>query len=347
MLAQEYPNLEYLVIDGGSSDGSIEIIRKYEKYLAFWISEADQGQGEAINKGLRRTTGEILCWLNSDDYYLPDTFRTVGRHLVQGTGTFALVGHSLGVYMDGTPAKVSKGEFTSRQGLLEFWLGYNMPQPSIFWRREVVDRVGLLDEDLYYTMDFDYWARIAEHFHFKNVDQVLSCATHHDMAKTADNYAGYYKELRKHCRRYWGSPLSTDYWRLGLSLLRHRVLPRAPFEERARQATSEILALVPEGATFILVDDNNLGLSDGIGGRRCLPFLERDGQYWGRPPDDESAIAEFERLRRSGVRFIVFAWPSFWWLKFYSALRRHLRARCRCILKNDRLVVFEAVSRPE
>jgi O-methyltransferase len=102
----------------------------------------------------------------------------------------------------------------------------------------------------------------------------------------------------------------------------------------------EIAALIPPGDAFILVDERQIG-SELVAGRRAIPFLERDGQYWGRPPDDITAIRELERLRRSGASFISFAWPAFWWLDYYAELSRHLRSEFQCILENDRLVVFD------
>jgi O-methyltransferase len=102
----------------------------------------------------------------------------------------------------------------------------------------------------------------------------------------------------------------------------------------------EIAALIPLGDTLILVDQEEYG-SEIAAGRHTIPFLERDGQYWGPPPNDATAIRELERLRRSGATFIAFAWPAFWWLEYYSGLHQHLRSEFCCILENDRLVVFD------
>ena len=234
VLLQGYPDLEYIIIDGGSTDQSVDIIRKYERYLAFWVSESDRGQGHAINKGFQRATGEIMCWLNSDDFYTPGTLRIVAETLAASTGKFAMVGHSLLRYSDGRSPFELKGHFESMQRLLRFWHGYQMHQPSIFWRREVFEKVGYLDETHHLIMDFDYWVRIARHFEFTNVDRVLSCVNYHPAAKTGDEFRGYAKALRKNASKYWPSPWTFTYWHLTASLLKHdlRQLKRSLTQRR-------------------------------------------------------------------------------------------------------------------
>jgi glycosyltransferase involved in cell wall biosynthesis len=226
VLLQRYPNLEYIVIDGGSSDASVEVIKKYEAYLAHWVSEPDRGQSHAINKGFALATGEVICWLNSDDYYVPGTLQTVATHLAEGSGNFAVVGHCMQVYADGSAPIKGIGRFDGLRRLLQFWKGYQMHQPSIFWRREVYEKIGLIDERQHYIMDFDYWVRMARHYRFENIDRVLSCATYHAEAKTGDDFAKYHEELRRQATRYWPSPFSAGYWYLKGSMIKHlTVLP--------------------------------------------------------------------------------------------------------------------------
>ena len=110
--------------------------------------------------------------------------------------------------------------------------------------------------------------------------------------------------------------------------------------ESLRPTLDEIAALIPPAEPFILVDESAFGI-DAVAGRRAIPFLERHGQYWGPPPDDETAIREIKRMRDSGASFVVFAWPAFWWLDYYGEFVRHLRTRYRCVLEHDRLVAFD------
>jgi len=126
VLLQHYRNLEYIVIDGGSTDESVSVIKRYEAHLAYWVSEPDDGQADAINKGLRMATGEIVCWLNSDDFYFPGTLDIVASTLERNTGHVALIGDCLRVHQDGTPPVLLKASFESRRRLLEFWKGYRM-----------------------------------------------------------------------------------------------------------------------------------------------------------------------------------------------------------------------------
>jgi glycosyltransferase involved in cell wall biosynthesis len=234
VLLQGYPNLEYIVIDGGSTDESVEVIKKYEPHLAHWESERDRGQSHAINKGFARATGEIICWLNSDDYHAPDTLASAAECLAEGTGNYALVGHCVQVFADGRPPVKGIGKYEGLTRMLEYWKGYHMHQPSMFWRREVFERVGYLDEAQYYIMDFDYWVRMARHFDFRNVDRVLSYAVYHDDAKTGDGFRKYYADLRRQNHRYWPSPLTPGYWRLKLSMIKH--LDYLPFKRRVKNS---------------------------------------------------------------------------------------------------------------
>ena len=220
VLMQGYPNLEFIIMDGGSSDGSVEIIEKYARWLTHWESGKDRGQSHAINKGFERATGEIIAWLNSDDFYTSGALGIVARNLAQGTGSFALAGHCTMVSADGRALGEPYGAYVSRTRFLQFWEGYQMHQPSIFWRREVMERIGLLDEEQHLIMDFDYWARVAEHFDFKDIETVLSCATMHEDAKTAaGNGTVYRRALETQAPRYWGSPLRLRYWQLKSSML--------------------------------------------------------------------------------------------------------------------------------
>ena len=112
------------------------------------------------------------------------------------------------------------------------------------------------------------------------------------------------------------------------------------WSERLQIAIQEIAAVIPVGKRFILSDENQWG-SEILPELHSLPFLEHDGQYWGAPPDDQTAIRELERMRQAGASFMVIGWPAFWWIDYYSRLRNYLSLNFRCVLHNSRLVVFD------
>jgi O-methyltransferase len=116
--------------------------------------------------------------------------------------------------------------------------------------------------------------------------------------------------------------------------------PNWQWEHRLQLLTRDIASAMPAGQRFVFVDDNCLGI-ETVAERSALPFLERNGQYWGKPTDDRTAIRELERVHHAGVNFIAFAWPAFWWLDSYTGFLRYLRARYRCTLENERLIVFD------
>jgi GT2 family glycosyltransferase len=164
VLDQRYPNLEYGIIDGGSSDGSAAIIERYRKHLSFTVIGPDAGQSDAINHGLRRARGSVLGWLNSDDVLLPGALRRVGEHFAQYPACPWLIGACTEVDQEGRALRTLRpvGEFTLAGALLRP-RGFNVPQPSSFWRRELTDCVGLLDPALHYCMDFELWCRFLAH----------------------------------------------------------------------------------------------------------------------------------------------------------------------------------------
>jgi glycosyltransferase involved in cell wall biosynthesis len=158
VLEQDYPRVEYIIIDGGSTDGSIQIIRKYEKQLAYWVSEPDQGPGQALNKGFARATGEIFAWLNSDDYILPGALRTVAR-IFATAGVDLVYGDSLHVDEHGWVTDCSILPSMPPQPLLLYAVGC-LHQESSYWRAALHHQVGEIDETLFPGFDVDWFLRL-------------------------------------------------------------------------------------------------------------------------------------------------------------------------------------------
>ncbi|HND60501.1 MAG TPA: glycosyltransferase family 2 protein, partial [Opitutaceae bacterium] len=175
VLDQGYPNLEYLVVDGGSTDGSVEIIQRYAPQLAWWVSERDRGQSEALNKGFRRATGEILTWLNSDDRLAPGALFTVADAFRRHRDADLVAGRCARVQdLTALPHHVHRCRLPLGQvvplplaGLLDLDGGWQrgdfFHQPEVFFTKRIFDRSGgSLREDLYYSMDYDLWVRMAK-----------------------------------------------------------------------------------------------------------------------------------------------------------------------------------------
>ena len=159
VLEQDYPNLEYIVIDGGSTDGSANIIRKYADQLAYWQSQPDQGQTDAINQGFAHATGEILAWLNSDDLLLPGAVSAAVRALEEHPEAAMVYGDALLINAQGKTI----GKFPAAQtDLRKLRRGYvHIPQQASFFRAELWRKVGPLDVSFYFAMDYDLWVRLA------------------------------------------------------------------------------------------------------------------------------------------------------------------------------------------
>jgi len=183
VLLQGYPDLEYIVIDGGSTDGSVEIIRKYEKWLAYWVSEPDRGQSHAINKGFEKATGEIYTWLNSDDYLLKDALGHVAVAYRRSPDAGAWCGGCVRVEPNGKKVWVRWPKRLDAEGVAD-WNQNSFGQPACFFSKEAWERCGPLDEELHYGMDLDLWLKMAKAVAIERVDKELAAEHAHDEAKT-------------------------------------------------------------------------------------------------------------------------------------------------------------------
>jgi glycosyltransferase involved in cell wall biosynthesis len=172
VLDQGYPNLEFIIMDGGSTDGSVEIIRRYERDLAFWSSKADGGQTAALVEGFGRSTGDIQCWLCSDDLFEPGCLREVAEFFEQHTAARVVYGDSYWIDAFDRPLRPKKEHAFSRF----IWLRDKnyLPQPSTFWRRSLYEEVGGLDPTFNLAMDADLWIRFSDVAKLHHVRRIWS-----------------------------------------------------------------------------------------------------------------------------------------------------------------------------
>ncbi len=221
VLAQNYPSLEYLVMDGGSTDESVAVIRAREKELTYWRSEPDHGQAEAINQGFQRATGVILGWLNSDDLYRDDTLRVVADALAGCENEAVVFYGGCELFQDGGTASELRSAVPFDEARLQ--MTDFIDQPSVFFTRSAWDRVGPLDESLHYAFDWDWFLRAAQCCRFQRCDRVLSRYRIHRQHKTG---SGGLRSLGRNERsgaeafsRRCGSPLSIFVGLSGCSLV--------------------------------------------------------------------------------------------------------------------------------
>jgi glycosyltransferase involved in cell wall biosynthesis len=203
VLGQNYPNLEYWVIDGGSSDETIDVLRSYTDDARFnWISECDRGQSDAINKGWRRCRGDILAWLNSDDLYHRDAIFTQVNALLAAPQCGAVYGDVYYISAEGEPLQHLYAPPYSIAALLRLELPV---QPSVFIWRKVVEQIGPLSLHLRYSMDSDYWARAALVAPFRHTPQLIAYYRLHDASKTVAQSSGFYADWLGIVERFFAS----------------------------------------------------------------------------------------------------------------------------------------------
>ncbi len=184
VINQDYPNIEYIIIDGGSTDGSQEIIKKYENKISYWVSEKDNGQSDAINKGFKKCTGDIVAWINSDDLYVEGAISCAVAYFSEHTGIDMVHGKIDLIDVHGEYITyVASKDFT----LQELIISNQVWQPSVFFKRKIFDEIGYLDESYHYIMDYDFWIRIATRYNIGYINSTLARFRLHGQSKTVSN----------------------------------------------------------------------------------------------------------------------------------------------------------------
>ncbi|MFX0194957.1 MAG: glycosyltransferase family 2 protein [Candidatus Hodarchaeota archaeon] len=207
VLGQGYPNLEIIVADGGSTDNTIEILEKYEDQISYWHSQKDKGQGDAINQGVSISSGDILCWLNSDDMYLPGTLLDIGKkfcgrtdqnHLIYG-GAVSIDESNGELWSAALPASPFNA---STLTYFDF-----VVQPSAFWTRKLWECTGEVNTKYKYVLDWEWFIRASKVTQFEYVPKFYSVYRYHSLHKTGSGNAERRREVLDIVTRY-----SSDYW---------------------------------------------------------------------------------------------------------------------------------------
>lgn len=344
-LGQTYPNTEVIVVDDGSTDNSREIISDYGDRVVSILKE-NGGQASAFNVGFLASRGDVILFLDSDDMLAPVALETAMDYFQDPD--VAKVHWPLWLVdkngkKTGDVGRPDLPEGDLREIVIQSTpLNYAWPPTSgNAWSRRFIERIFPMPEEVYRTWPDLYLGALAPLFGLvRRISQPQSFWRRHGMNNLGRGTLeeklriGLWREeccmeaLSKYCKEA-GLRVDMELWKAN------------SWWHHINWVIDRITPLIPPGTPFILVDNGELGAGDEIAGRHTIPFLEKDGQYWGPPPDDHTAIQELERLRRAGASFMVFLWPFLWWLDSYSGLNNYLHSKFHCVLKNSRLFLFD------
>lgn len=206
VLDQKYNEIEVIVVDGGSRDGTVELLKKYGDKIK-WVSEKDSGQTEAINKGMKLATGDVMAYLNSDDTYEPETLKTVVKYFEDNPKSMIVYGK--GRHIDENDKFINDypTEKVDRDTLK---IKCPICQPTVFWRRELWEKIGKFDEALNFGMDYDYWIRVSKEFKFGFINHYLANTRIHNEAKTVSQQLKVAEEMIKINQKNYGEV--DDLW---------------------------------------------------------------------------------------------------------------------------------------
>lgn len=242
-LAQDYPRLELIVMDGGSTDGSVGVIERHQERLAYWASERDRGPAHALNKGFARATGDVLGWLNTDDLLADGALAEVGAAFADDPELDMVVGNALYVDEAARPfladhgthrTALYYGELQPRERIPAYWeYVHAVPQPTVFFRRRLLERCGALDESYHFIFDFELFARFRACAKVRKLERLQACYRIHSRSKTTD-WGRFLVELYRYSRPKWPARRSREFWPWWRSFVaawlgrRHGGRPRGP-----------------------------------------------------------------------------------------------------------------------
>lgn len=343
-LAQTGARTEVVVVDDGSRDHSRDVIAGYGDAVAP-VLKRNGGQASALNAGFARSQGDVVIFLDADDALLPgaaeQALACFGDPRVTKAHWPMWVIDEAGRRTGDLHPRGALPEGDRREALLRAGPTSELAPPTSgnAWSRAFLERVLPIPEALYRISADKHLLELAPFFgELRRCPEPLSLYRRHaagsQMSRGVEERLGlelrfydcYCDAIERHLAGE-GIRVDRDAWR------------RGSWWHRQAAAIREIASL-PGAAALVLVEDGAWG-ARGLAGRAVWPFLERDGLYWGSPPDDATAIAELERLRSAGADCIAFVWSTFWWLDHYRGFRDHLRRRYACLRANEHVVAFD------
>ncbi|HBH61299.1 MAG TPA: family 2 glycosyl transferase [Nitrospiraceae bacterium] len=370
-LDQEYNDYNILVLDNASTDDTEDVVRSFtDSRITYVRNNKNIGLVRNWNRTIKLNTSLYLNILQDDDIMLPGFIResiTVLEENPKAAFSFTRAG---GIDINGVSVPIPGDEpdggiIDGLEYLHQIVNGHNwvIHASTVMMRSSALAEFGPFDMvHSKHSEDVNLYLRMASYYDIAFIPKLLSYVRLHAgqdtqlrfnspggtgriamMSERTDAVAYLLQSERAKDRGYrqW---LADRLLHISMrrSELTQVLVPdlNLSWTDRLEIAIEEIIALIPMNNRFILVDEDKWG-SHIFSNRHVIPFLERNGRYWGAPPDDETAIQEFNRLWKSGAGFIVFGWPAFWWLDYYSGLRDYLNAKFRCIMKNSRLIVYD------
>lgn len=371
VLDQDYTDFNILVLDNASSDDTEEVVRSFtDSRITYVRNEKNIGIVPNENRAIKLNSSPYLNILQDDDMMLPGFIRESIKVLEEHPKAAFSFTRAGGIDINGIPVPLpddepDEGVIDGLEYLHQIVNGHNwvIHISTVMMRTSALADLGPFDTvHSKHSEDINLYLRMASYYDIVFIPKLLSYIRLHAgqdtqlrfhspsgtgrvamMSERTDAVAHLLKSKRAEdagYRQWLANRLL--YISMQRSELTHLLVPdlNMPWKDRLEIAIEEILALIPVNNAFILVDEDKWG-SHIFSNHNVMLFLERNGKYWGAPPDDKTAIREFNRLWESGAVFMVFGWPAFWWLDYYSGLRDYLYSNFCCILQNSRIIVFD------
>ena len=343
-LNQTYPNTEVVVVDDASTDNSREIIADYGERIVPVLREKNEGGRATYNAACRLSRGEVILIMDSDDMLCPSAVERAAE-LFRDPDVVKVHWPLWEINAHGKKTGGLDPGSSLPEGDLRKHIAHDGPFGYAFssttgnaYSRRFLEKVLPVPPGTYGDAYLATWALVSG-----TIKRILEPQGYYRI-HGHNTYSGrtFDQRVERDLRHaeYCCQELSAYYQKRGIEV-DTEVWKRDSWHHRLYLSVQDIKALIPEGDTFILVDEDNWATGGLVAGRRALSFPECDGEFGGAPFNGATAIQELERQRRSGASFMVFAWQAFWWLDYYSELHRHLRSQFPCVLENERLVVFD------